>query len=449
MHTRREFVKQFIGGGAAFISYRSIAAESERSRSDAPEESIGNNTGDASSFLVDNPYAEVDWTKTTCVTSTTHVHVEDQEKLDLYYHKFGLRHFAISNYYPSAPAYPLKSIRYNQYKVEQDFGMIVNLDPTKTGKARWADGKFVEGPFRWNDIIAKGPRAWAHELPASLQANLPFRLGDLIFKNVPDDVLVSPNAEHHGFLNSELHACAVGSLYCSGNFDAHDVYKTQEHGYAIGTGLPWEIAFKKMTDPLLYADAGGITINHPIWSRLPFEDITRMLDFDHRVLGIEVYNDGDTYTRGEDGSPIAVDLWDKILCTGRRCLGFFVPDHSVARGKNVLMVPALTEYECLKAYRKGAFIGTIIGTGLQFTRIHLEDNRLTVALNEPANISFITDAVSDKQNVASHFAREADYKIPTGPDGCPTISYVRVEVVDYTSTEQLFSQPIRFIKNVP
>jgi hypothetical protein len=238
----------------------------------------------------------------------------------------------------------------------------------------------------------------------------------------------------------------VGSLYKSGNFYAHDEFRTQEHGYAIGTGLPWEVAFKKMIDHLLFPDGGGITINHPVSSKLSLGEITNMLDFAPRVLGIEVYNDCDTYSTGERGPLLALNLWDEILRTGRRCLGAFVPDHTVARGKNVLLVPSFTERECLRAYRKGAFVGTLIGTGLQFTRISLDNRRINVMLNAPMNLRFMTDRGLAQQNTQNRPVREMDYVIPIGPDGQPSISYVRVEAIDYTSTEQLFSQPIRFLK---
>jgi hypothetical protein len=200
-----------------------------------------------------------------------------------------------------------------------------------------------------------------------------------------------------------------------------------------------------MLDQLLFPDGGGITINHPISSRLTFGEITRMLDFDPRVLGIEVYNDTDTYAR-EAQPLLALELWDEILRTGRRCLGFFVPDHTIARGKNVLLVPSFTERECLRAYRKGAFIGTLIGTGPQFTRISLDKQRVSVTVNAPMNLRFITDRGLGQESMLNHPVQEMDYLIPMGPDGRPSIAYVRVEAVDHSSTEQLFSQPIRFLK---
>lgn len=390
MDTRRNFVKKMIGGGV-FLSHLRLSGRPP--------------------CVIDNPYAGIRWEKVKYIPSTSHVHIENQEKLDKIYHSFGLKHIPISNYYPSAPAYPLGSIRYNQYAVP------------------------------WNDIICKGPHAWINELPADLQARLPFQLGDYIFKNVPPDIIVSPNAEHHSFTNTPLHSNALGSLYSSGNFDVHDVFKTKEHGYAMGTNLPWETVFKKMIDQLLFPDAGGITVNHPVWSGLPFDEVIKMLDFDPRVLGIEVYNDTCATNYGDPGLGWAIKLWDDILRTGRRCLGFFVPDHTIGRGKNILLAPAFTEYDCLKAYRTGTFFGALNGSGLQFTNIGLDNNDLSVTLNGWATIRFVTD----KGEAQKTSGKDAIYKIPSASDGTPAVRYVRIEAIDEHS-EQIFSQPIRFIK---
>lgn len=422
MDTRRDFVRKMIGGGV-FLSHLHTGAYPVQSPADQQDVH-----GHSVPYTTDNPYADVRWDKVKYIPSATHVHIENQGKLDKIYHQFGLRHMPISNYYPSAPTYPIQSIRYNQYAVQQDFDQVYK-------------GENLAGPLLWNDIIMKGPQAWASELPADLQAKLPFQLGDLIFKNVPSDVIVSPNAEHHSFTNAPLHACAPGSMYSSGNFDVHDVFKTQEHGYAIGTGLPWETVFRKMIDHLLFPDAGGITVNHPTWSGLSFDQVVKMLDFDARVLGIEVYNDTCATNYGDPGGGWALKLWDDILRTGRRCLGFFVPDHTVGRGKNILLAPSFTEYECLKAYRKGTFFGALSGSGLQFTRISLENNELSVALNDRATIRIVTD----KGEAQKTSGKEAAYKLPVGAGGTPAISYVRVEAIDEGS-EQIFSQPIRFIK---
>ena len=77
-------------------------------------------------------------------------------------------------------------------------------------------------------------------------------------------------------------------------------------------------------------------------------------------------------------------------CNGARCTYFFrfpgmpreklnrigscVPDHSASRpgnwpGRNILLVPEFTEYECLKAYRGGRFYGCLHDCGLKVTDV--------------------------------------------------------------------------------
>lgn len=197
----------------------------------------------------------------------------------------------------------------------------------------------MEGPIDWNAIIMDKRTGWLNELPEDLQEKLPFKQGDYLFKNIPSDVIISPNAEHSNYTNSSLHACAVGSLYASGNFDVRNYYKTADHGYAGGTSVTWEVAFKGMIEKLLFKDAGGVTINHPTWSGLTFGEVIRMLDFDPRVLGIEVYNDTCATNYGEPERGWALKLWDEVLKTNRRCFGFFVPDHTLGRGRNILLTP--------------------------------------------------------------------------------------------------------------
>lgn len=54
-----------------------------------------------------NPYSDVDWAKIEYVPSCSHEHVTNQERVDLL-EKIGVKHIAVSNYYPSKPYYPLK-----------------------------------------------------------------------------------------------------------------------------------------------------------------------------------------------------------------------------------------------------------------------------------------------------------------------------------------------------
>jgi hypothetical protein len=65
-----------------------------------------------------HPYANVDWTGVRRVNTTSHGHCVSQQMLDAYLkHGFGL--MTISNYYPSAPTMPGKSITKDFYRFHQ------------------------------------------------------------------------------------------------------------------------------------------------------------------------------------------------------------------------------------------------------------------------------------------------------------------------------------------
>jgi len=427
MEKRRNFIKKLLTSTAVLYGMSNKYAFAQIMGTKVPV------------FKVDNPYEGIDWKKIMYVPSASHVHIESQEKLDKIYNDFKLRHIPISNYYPSAPYYPAEKVKYNQFLV-QNFEQLYNSDNSKPGNEKWENGKLIPGPIDWNKIIMDADKGWYNELPQNVKERLPIKTGDYIYKKIPQDVIISPNAEHHGFTNAPLHACAPGSLYSSGNFDVHDVFKTIEHGYAPGTGLKWQVAFQKMLDNLLFKDAGGVTINHPTWSGLHYDQVIEMLDFDKRVLGIEIYNDTCATNYGEPELGWALKLWDEILSTNRRCLGFCVPDHTIGRGKNILLVPSFTEYDCLKAYRTGSFFGALTGETIKFTNIMLEKDRLKIGLNSPGTIRFVTNNGEAQKSVAT----ETTFQIPSNSNGTPAISYVRVEAI-HENGEQIFSQPIRFL----
>ena len=383
-------------------------------------------------YVVNNPYQEINWQTVQFIPSTSHIHIINQQGLDKAY-ELGYRHLPISNYYPSTPYYPLKEIRENQFKVKQDFG-IMHL-PNK------GIPHFVEGPIFWNNRIMDPETGWYDSLSKERQDELPFKEGDYIFKNIPKDIIFSPNAEHHSFVDtkSSVHINSLGSFYSSGSFDAHNRFSTFWGGgeYSFGTGLPWKEAFKKMLAQLQFEDAGGITINHPTWSQLDPSIIEEMLDFDPRVLGIEIFEE----------CRWSIDIWDNILSTGRRCLGFCVPDWGVQetkryRGFNFLLVDDNTEHACLKAYREGSFFGSEYGKLLRFSEITLINNRLKIKTNTPATVTFISDGRIIKQEANT---KESVCYIPFDKNDVPSVKYIRVEATD-KSNERILSQPIRFIK---
>lgn len=386
------------------------------------------------------PYAGIDWSAARQINTTSHGHCINDKMLEPYRRRnFGL--YTISNYYPSAPTMPGKTIDRNHYRLHHDWPLVVG-------------GRRTAGPFDWNKIVA----AWQEELPAAQRANFPFRPGGPMLPSFPDGVLEAPNAEHHCFLDHAgqivwpLHVCAPGSAFKSGTFDAGLRYLTKKAGFCMGVGEPWEVGFDRLIDGLVVPDGGGITINHPRWSHHRREDLLTWLDFDARVLGIEVLEDGEN----------AEAYWDWILSTGRQCFGFFVPDWRAMRlvnnsglsdgpgvtfGVNVLVVPERTVEACLRAYRRGDFYGARSGLGaLRFTRIDFGEREIVVETDKPARF----EAITSRGVVATAEGTRLTWPVPQ-PDGhCGWTGssmdvFVRVRATATDgSGEVLYTQPYLF-----
>jgi hypothetical protein len=362
------------------------------------------------------------------------MHIGNQQTLENGY-RYGIRHFPISNYYPSAP--------YTSDTKPSDFWLRQHWP------ARMEDGTELPPPINWNNIIT-----WRADLDEPNRSKLPVAEGERVFTHIPEDVVISPNAEHHGFTNSNSHICSPGSTFTSGNIDPKEQFHLKRHGFCVGFGGTWQEGFAGMLDNLLYQDGGGITINHPTWfSHLPDEHVFQMLDFDESVLGIEIYNDysgkknwfenPDYEAPAESETGFSLDLWDRILSTGRKCWGFCVPDHSVKQGtnwhgRNILLVSEFTEHQCLQAYRQGQFYGCLKGTGLAVKDFSATASSISIELNALSTIKFITETGL----VLKVEADRASYQIPQ-KEGHPDVMYVRIEVED-PSGERLFLQPVRF-----
>ena len=128
-----------------------------------------------------------------------------------------------------------------------------------------------------------------------------------------------------------------------------------------------------------------MTINHPTWTKLSRELMLEILDWDPRVLGIEVI---------EDSGHNSENYWDWALSTGRQCFGLFVPDWHIYNkvfGVNVLCVQEKTVHACLKAYREGNFYGALVGLdSLAFTSLSFDGKRVRATTDKPAKLQVIT-----------------------------------------------------------
>ncbi|UUO06773.1 hypothetical protein M4951_00330 [Blastopirellula sp. J2-11] len=386
-------------------------------------------SGEKTPHSVAQPYARIDWEHSRQIGSVSHAHCRSQVSLDLLCRR-QLKHLAISNYYPSVPCRPDERSR--QYEVSQDFAMV-------TGQG------YQRGSFRWNEIIRDPNTGWYDSLPADLQQALPFKVGSPCFSQIPADVILCPNAEHHSMTDSSGHFNAVGSNFCSGTFDARGKYKLHSHGYPIGTDMPWKEAFERMLDALEVSDGGGVTLNHPKWSRLPHSHLLDLLDFDPRVLGIEIWNHTAEMLNGKGWS---LDEWDAILATGRRCWGLAVSDHAHNSdpgfmGRNVLLVNNDTDPQdlpaaCLRAYRNGDYYCALNGD-LEFRRIELDAGSIHVEVSEPCRLRIVTA----RGVVHEQSGTKCTWKLPIEAAALQQHVYLRVEADGVDNQERLFSQPFR------
>ena len=365
-----------------------------------------------------NPYQNVDWNNRIEIVGCTHMHCVHQEAFQKYINE-GLQLASISNYYPSTPAYPLKEVRKNLHRAGQS-GYIKN-------------GKIIDEEIDFNAVI----NTWKDELPPEVQAELPLSDGDLLFSNIPDDLLEVPNAEHAWFSDASiyLHITAPGSTATTSHFDLKHKFGLSEHGYNLGCPVPWREGFSYILNKLITPDGGGIIINHPTWSHLPVKFICEMLDYDERVLGIEVYNFG----ARTDFTDFSDAIWDEVLATGRQCFGFFVQDHPKMdrpwQGKIVLLPEERTAESCLKAMREGRFYGLISDNGLRFEHISFDGKTLSAKCNRPVDFQILS-----AKGVVGDLIRGTEMSLTFTEEEKAEHVFLRLTAREGREVEKLFSQ---------
>jgi len=448
---------------------------------------------------IENPYADVPWGKAEYLHSFSHQHGHNPQ----IFWDMGYRHLPLSNYYPSKPFYPLPeaftrehpdalggpnaeqhgfldlgihfnavgslyttgygytpSIKAGTAPIEQVFGGLNAYNPQQTpwrgiyrldlefapaGAGGGAAALTVEGATRvnWGTFTPIGDGNM-RELPLTLKSTKSFYL-----KALSDSIRVK-----------------IG-------FDPA-LTRITKFRMMQGINRPWRDAFRaaldgtlddaqgKRIEGLLYPDAGGLTINHPTCG---LAAMLTLLDFDPRVLGIEVWNHH-VYFGGKLDRPDAMpfyEMWDNVLRTGRRCYGFFVKDHFLfGRGRNVLLVSGLEgltarekEREALRAYRTGRFFGLIgamsvdasgkvvppyDNSAFRFTRIAVRQD----ARGEPSGVDVAVDGadrakrphtqirfVTDKGVARAEKGESAFFPFPRDAAGAISCRFVRVEAFAY------------------
>ena len=450
---------------------------------------------------IENPYADVPWDKTEYLHSFSHQHGQNPQ----IFWDMGYRHLPLSNYYPSQPFYPLPEAFTREHpdalggpNAEQHgfsdsgihFNAIGSLYATGYGytpsiKAGTAP---IEQVFR--GLNAYNPRqtpwrgiyrldlefapagAGGGAAAAALTVEGATRVNWGTFAPVGDGNMRELQLTGKSPKSFYLKALS-DSIRVKVGFDPA-LTKITKFRMMQGINRPWRDAVRaaldgtlddaqgKRIEGLLYPDAGGLTINHPTCG---LEAMLTLLDFDPRVLGIEVWNQH-VYFGGKLDRPDAMplyELWDDVLRTGRRCYGFFVKDHFLfGRGRNVLLVSGLEgltarekEREALRAYRTGRFFGLLgamsvdasgkvvppyDNSAFRFTRIAVRQD----ARGEPSGVDVaVTGAdrakrphtqirfVTDKGVVRAEKGESAFFPFPRDAAGAISCRFVRVEAFAY------------------
>lgn len=472
----------------------------------ASAETGGSGARPAGQAKIVNPYAQVEWDKVEFVHSFSHQHSGDPEA----FWDMGFRHLPFSNYYPSRPFYPLPekfiqkcpealgapnaeqhstidsgvhfcalgslyTVGYGQSpRIKEGTSPIEhvfsNLHVFDAEQSPWL------GVYRLDVRIAAQPGA-DREPAVLLTIEGATRVSRKTFAPFGGGAAREEKIDMRSPVSRYLRT-DTDKIRVRLDFDPATTRITQFR-LMQGTNRPWQDAFRAALDGslkdaagqpiegLLFPDGGGITINHP---RCPLSHVLAMLDFDPRVLGIEVWNQ---HTRFGGPEMQYYRLWDEALRAGRPCFGFFVKDHVYrGSGRNVLLVsfsPEQTrlerEREALRAYREGRFFGLLgavaadengqavspyDNTAFRFTRIAVKEDQA----GQPIGLEVSVDGADRKKrpNTQIRFITDAGvarivdgdqatFTFPRDSSGAISCRYVRVEAFAYPSTH-LGGQPL-------
>lgn len=249
-------------------------------------------------------------------------------------------------------------------------------------------------------------------------------------ESLPVDVIGCPNTEisNANGIVSSFHYTHPGSVWDSSLYNE-------------GETFPWRESIDNSLDNLYYPNGGGVIVAHPVWSNLKLNDMTKILDYSEQVLGLEAISHISGISNYADMIKYidkTLAFWDSVIATGRRCFGYFVPDHSAKIGtwwgRNILLVDQATEQACINAYTNGELYGSLEGqlSYLKFTGITATDTTITVNTDGGTRIWFYTQkglAQETKANTATYTLKGDE-------------TFVRV--VALRGTERIYSQPIMY-----
>ncbi len=240
----------------------------------------------------------------------------------------------------------------------------------------------------------------------------------------PQEVIAAYAAAGHGFLMLSDHdTLTTTERYAQ--WDAHGLVLvpgseiTRDGPHLLRVGGDGEIAPDEDRQRVIDAigAAGGLAVmNHPNWfaehDHCPQDTLVVLSGY----AGIEIYN---AVIAEFEGSPYALDRWDRLLSRGRRLWGFANDDahhlRQVGQAWNVAFPRTRDAGGVVAALREGRFYAS---TGVTIERITVTEDVLEIVAPEAGRI--VATGVHSKRLAMA----DGDRLRLRVPDGTP---YVRFE----------------------
>lgn len=344
-----------------------------------------------------NPYKNIDWETYQHIISCSHWHCGTKRGFFAIYNT-GLQHFALTNYTPSHPTYPLTDNRYFELSEEEKPKDIIESPNSEKvriggfGGHASALGSFYSDPGHSWDEDRDGPIPnWKEVIDRTIE-ELQYPDGGGFVRNHPIRTTTDPSRIDRAFsriiemLKYDHRVLGIEVL----NHRSERDYIT---GYVFDE---WD----------KYINSKGI----------------RCFGFG----GTDEHNLPDDYQDGED-----------------------MRDYNYGLGRNVMLSPKFNSHDVLKAYRNGEFYVAFFGDRIKFTKLEVENNIFVVETDRAERIDFISYSIKDGKRVKNDDviieSSEASFEIGDSHIFVRAVAYEDKNDVELTQpiiSERIYTQPI-------
>lgn len=239
-------------------------------------------------------------------------------------------------------------------------------------------------PIRYNPYVQRYP-LW---LKGNLHTHTTLSDGELL----PDDTLEACARRGYDFVALTDH-----DVVASPNEPYHPEilflpgveHSAQQHVLRVNvtTTLPRDLSYQSVID-LTLQEGGLVILNHPNWGEnMDHWRDAQLLQLE-RYHGIEIYNNVIEYL---EGSPYALDRWDRLLSEGKQVWGYANEDThrtlQIGSAWNAVNVRERSKEAVLDALKEGRFYAS---NGVVIEEIVVEDGIYRVSTRNARELRLIT-----------------------------------------------------------